>query len=266
MAERKPLSKKIRFEVFKRDKFTCQYCGRMAPEVVLHIDHIKPVAEGGGNDIMNLVTACSDCNLGKGKRELSDDSVIMKQKRMLDELEERKQQLEMMMEWKNGNLEIENQKIHELGLYFSRFCRTRSVLTPLLVEELKLAIKKYSIDDICYAIEVAAERYYSPGDNGRHATKMIRRICANKEMERENPVKHYTNYAFNLLKKRFGYAYDDDYDIGIDADYIVGFMEYNTEERFKLFQKAVWEEYDGGDNPTAGLFEKLWAIKERGYR
>ena len=47
MAKRKPISKKLRFEVFKRDSFTCQYCGKSAPDVVLHIDHIKPVKEGG---------------------------------------------------------------------------------------------------------------------------------------------------------------------------------------------------------------------------
>ena len=66
MAERKALSKKLRFEVFKRDKFTCQYCGRMAPDVILEVDHINPVAEGGNNNFNNLVTACQDCNRGKG--------------------------------------------------------------------------------------------------------------------------------------------------------------------------------------------------------
>ena len=40
MGQRKTLSKKIRFEVFKRDKFTCQYCGRMSPDVILEVDHI----------------------------------------------------------------------------------------------------------------------------------------------------------------------------------------------------------------------------------
>lgn len=45
---RKAISKKTRFEVFKRDRFTCQYCGATPPGVLLHIDHIHPVAEGGG--------------------------------------------------------------------------------------------------------------------------------------------------------------------------------------------------------------------------
>jgi 5-methylcytosine-specific restriction endonuclease McrA len=40
---RKTISKKTRFEVFKRDKFTCQFCGNEAPNVILEIDHLKPV-------------------------------------------------------------------------------------------------------------------------------------------------------------------------------------------------------------------------------
>jgi 5-methylcytosine-specific restriction endonuclease McrA len=63
MSKRKAIGKKIRFEVFKRDKFTCQYCGEKSPDVILHIDHINPVAEGGGNDIINLITSCVACNL-----------------------------------------------------------------------------------------------------------------------------------------------------------------------------------------------------------
>ncbi len=64
--KRKAIPKSVRFEVFKRDNFTCQYCGRKAPDVVLEVDHINPVANGGENDILNLVTSCRDCNSGKG--------------------------------------------------------------------------------------------------------------------------------------------------------------------------------------------------------
>jgi 5-methylcytosine-specific restriction endonuclease McrA len=77
--KRPSISKRLRFEVFKRDSFTCQYCGKSAPEVVLHIDHISPVAGGGDSDIMNLITSCVSCNLGKGARQLDDRSVITKQ-------------------------------------------------------------------------------------------------------------------------------------------------------------------------------------------
>jgi 5-methylcytosine-specific restriction endonuclease McrA len=66
---REQLPPSLRFAVLARDKFTCQYCGRSAPDVSLHIDHVVPLASGGANSITNLKTACSDCNLGKGKWE-----------------------------------------------------------------------------------------------------------------------------------------------------------------------------------------------------
>lgn len=68
--KRKALSKKTRFEVFKRDSFKCMYCGAHPPAVLLEVDHIKPVASGGGNEMDNLVTACEACNRGKAARSL----------------------------------------------------------------------------------------------------------------------------------------------------------------------------------------------------
>lgn len=58
-------NKSTRFEILKRDNFTCRYCGRKAPEVALQVDHIIPRAKGGTIETSNLITACSDCNLGK---------------------------------------------------------------------------------------------------------------------------------------------------------------------------------------------------------
>ena len=69
--ERKKLSSKLRFQVFKRDNYTCQICGRSAQDgVQLHCDHIKPVAKGGKTELDNLQTLCQECNLGKGVDEL----------------------------------------------------------------------------------------------------------------------------------------------------------------------------------------------------
>lgn len=65
MTDRKSISKKLRFEVFKRDSFQCQYCGQLPPKVVLEIDHVHPVSKGGDNSIDNLLTACFECNRGK---------------------------------------------------------------------------------------------------------------------------------------------------------------------------------------------------------
>ncbi len=64
------ISKKDRFEVFKRDDFKCQYCGRTPPEITLEVDHINPKSKGGGDNYENLISACFDCNRGKGDIEL----------------------------------------------------------------------------------------------------------------------------------------------------------------------------------------------------
>jgi HNH endonuclease len=63
--------KRLRFEIFKRDHFTCQYCGAQPPDVVLVADHITPVASGGQTTIDNLITACEACNQGKADRHLT---------------------------------------------------------------------------------------------------------------------------------------------------------------------------------------------------
>lgn len=67
-----PISVRTRFEVIKRDGFTCQYCGRRSPDVVLEVDHIVPVASGGVDDLMNLTTSCWECNRGKSDRPLGE--------------------------------------------------------------------------------------------------------------------------------------------------------------------------------------------------
>lgn len=69
------VSKRLRFEILKRDNHTCQYCGRCAPEVVLQIDHVVPAALGGSDLPVNLTTACRDCNSGKGSSQQDDRSV-----------------------------------------------------------------------------------------------------------------------------------------------------------------------------------------------
>ena len=63
----KPLSNPnfTRFNVFLRDKFTCQYCGDKRD---LTFDHLLPKSKGGVTDWENVVTACSTCNVKKGGR------------------------------------------------------------------------------------------------------------------------------------------------------------------------------------------------------
>lgn len=91
VAKRKGISASKRFEIFKRDGFSCQYCGSTPPGVLLQVDHIVAVAEGGGNDDDNLTTACAGCNSGKGARSLK--SVPQALKDRAEEISEREKQL-----------------------------------------------------------------------------------------------------------------------------------------------------------------------------
>lgn len=70
--EARRLGRSLRFEVFKRDDWACRYCGARPPSAILHADHVVPVVDGGPDELDNLVTSCSDCNLGKGGRSLDD--------------------------------------------------------------------------------------------------------------------------------------------------------------------------------------------------
>ena len=156
--KRQGISKKIRFEVFKRDKFKCQYCGSSAPEVLLQVDHINPVANGGTNEIINLITACFGCNNGKRDKLLSDDTTISKQKDQLEQLKERREQLEMMMNWHEGLKNLQGEIHNKLKEYWEELAVGFSISENGMLNVRKWA-KTYSFDEIIKAMDTAAEEY-----------------------------------------------------------------------------------------------------------
>lgn len=117
MAKRKGVSKKTRFDVFKRDGFKCQYCGAVPPDAILHVDHIVPVAGGGDNDPDNLVTACAACNGGKSDRPLDTAPASMLMAK--EELTERREQMKAYAQWK---LEKRQHKDAEIKLISAHWC------------------------------------------------------------------------------------------------------------------------------------------------
>lgn len=59
------VSRRLRFEVLRRDAHTCRYCGATAPDVKLTVDHVVPTTLGGSDEPSNLVASCAGCNAGK---------------------------------------------------------------------------------------------------------------------------------------------------------------------------------------------------------
>ncbi len=60
-----PITPKKRYQILERDWFSCKYCGRKPPFVMLEVDHIIPKSKGGGDAVDNLLTTCFECNRGK---------------------------------------------------------------------------------------------------------------------------------------------------------------------------------------------------------
>lgn len=200
MAKRKGISKSTRFEVFKRDSFTCQYCGKSAPDVVLEVDHINPVSKGGDDDISNLITACFDCNRGKSDKKLTENQVIKKQKEELDKLNQRREQLEMIAQWRTELLDLENKEADKIMELVSDSLGLNSRLTDYGRTKMKKLIKKYGFDEVLESSIIAYEQY-----DINTAFNKIEPIIKNKKMQQEHPEMKDLFYIRAIVKNKFSY-------------------------------------------------------------
>lgn len=184
MAEkRKEIGKKVRFEVFKRDKFTCQYCGRMSPDVILEVDHIRPIAEGGNNSMTNLITACRDCNRGKGKVRLTDNAELKKQQDQLAELATKREQMEMMMEWRESLLEYEREKVNHAADYWTSL--TGYGLTESGMNKLSKLVREFDLPNVLTAMEISVSQYFEDDKISAGKTfDKIGGICYNRKNQK----------------------------------------------------------------------------------
>lgn len=170
MSERKAVSKRTRFEVFKRDSFKCVYCGNHPPAVLLHIDHVIAVAEGGTNDEENLVTACDGCNLGKGAVPLTSIPTSLADKQA--ELVEREEQLavyEAALRARRERVESEQWLVVEILEYEGTDSYPRDRLMSV-----RRFIEKLGFESVRDAAEIA-KGYYRYG--GRKAFLYFCGIC-----------------------------------------------------------------------------------------
>ena len=183
--KRKNIPNKLRFEVFKRDSFTCQYCGQSAPNVVLEVDHLLPVSKGGDNDILNLITSCWTCNNGKSNILLTDNTMLEKQKAQLNELNEKRLQLEMMIEWRESLNNLDDDIAQKIADYFGNQANCDVNETGL--KKIKQWTKKFSYQQILEAVELSVNQYVKKGTNDEtnKAFDMVPRICAAKKRQTE---------------------------------------------------------------------------------
>lgn len=203
---REPIGKKLRFEVFKRDKFTCQYCGQKAPDVILEVDHIQPVADGGKSDILNLITSCKPCNGGKGARLLTDGSVVELQRRQIEELEERRQQLEMMLEWRAALSTLEEDEVEAI----CRHIGTKAPFVPNASgrQNIRKWLLRYKAEELIAATDKAFAVYLQfIGDDTDEESweKAFSKIPGVANVSRQSEDKPYLRdlfYIQGILRRR----------------------------------------------------------------
>lgn len=244
------LSKKVRFSVFKRDSFACRYCGATAPNIQLHIDHVVPVADGGGDDFDNLVTACAACNFGKGARNLADDELIalrdngpvetsganrdaqidgageLAEPAVEDDdtdyasfagrreqtlaIEERRAQLEMMIEWREEIVSLHDEAVDALdrrivartGLSMSEECRQR----------MRRWVRHHGLAAIFEALEDALDQMLEWRDgvvllaSWERAFAAIPQVVELRQAARDKPHFREFVYICGLLRRRLPYV------------------------------------------------------------
>jgi regulator of RNase E activity RraB len=196
---RKSISKRTRFEVLKRDQFKCVYCGNSAPDFILHIDHVKPIADGGSSEIFNLVTSCDSCNLGKSDVPLNDYQSLSKQKLQMEIIENNQKELAELIEKQNRITGKENDEMEVISKYFKAF---REIdLDDNEFKELKKLKNRFGLEELLISIKISMETY----PTNHLACRKLGGILFNRKLERENP----DLFEIMKIKRKFSRGSED---------------------------------------------------------
>lgn len=150
----------VRFEVFKRDEFTCRYCGRRSPAVILEIDHVVPVSTGGSDAVENLVTACYECNRGKGARLLSTIPLEENLHERAVQIAERELQISEYDHWRAKQREREDRDLSSLRGQWAEKWGGRYWKDS----EARKALRVLSYQDLVDVLEIVADETERYGD------------------------------------------------------------------------------------------------------
>lgn len=150
---RTALSKRLRFEIFKRDNHRCRYCGAGVIDSVLHVDHVVPFSKGGSDDPSNLVTACRDCNGGK-----SDVPLEERKLKARFTSEEEREHAEQLREYLAVQREIAGVKREAEALVLERWQELMGEWPARLPGHLPRAVKGLGIESVIQAVEAVARK------------------------------------------------------------------------------------------------------------
>ena len=206
------ITKKIRFEVFKRDNFQCKYCGRSAPDVILEVDHINPRDNGGEDSMFNLITSCFDCNRGKGKRKLSDKTEFKKQKKELEKVQKEREQLKLLKKWRDEIKNVDEEYIDYFSNIIDESCNCARTLSEFGKKKLLKLIKKYDKKELSDAIEISFRQYFieyedieETSNTWKKSFNYIEKIICSRKAQEKNPQLKNIYYCRSILRNRLNY-------------------------------------------------------------
>ena len=177
------VSKSVRFEVFARDAFTCQYCGQRPPDVVLELDHIHPRSKGGSDDLLNLITSCWECNRGKAAKVLSEVAPRPDADLMFLRVQQEIAEARRYITAKQERDAVYEQVRNELSRTWVELLDADQPDTP----QWNTWISKYGFEEVEVAINICASKAQFT-DLGRGSTYRQRQECG--------------KYISGILKKR----------------------------------------------------------------
>ncbi len=183
------VSVRVRFEVFKRDRFTCSYCGQTPPNVLLEVDHILPVAAGGGDEITNLTTSCQDCNRGKSAGLLQEGTAPVVNREAVAEITERAEQARQYAEAVGAMRKLQDAMVQRVTEAWAEAYEAKTVVKddgaeywvieggqwPQQSTIRRLLGRGLTLDDILEAVDITASRM--PVHYGDQACRYFYGVC-----------------------------------------------------------------------------------------
>lgn len=167
------------------------------------------MAKGGDNNVLNLVTACNECNNGKSDTLLSDKQALEKTIDELALIQERKNQIEQMVAWRKQLIEDRYAAADPIVKYWEETA-TRFQLNETGRKAVAQLVSKFGAEEVIESMTAAADRYLRFDPEGKvteeswlFAYSSISRICEVRRKDRTLPGFSRLYYCKGILRNRF---------------------------------------------------------------
>ena len=240
------ITKKLRFEIFERDGFTCQYCGKKPPDVILEVDHMVSKFNGGGDEKINLISSCFSCNRGKSKKSITTKQRSKSQRQELIKLKEKTAQLDAYYEYKGEASKLQNNIVAKIIQRWTDAGNGIESLTEHGVKSIASLTSKYTFEDIVESIDIAFNAVHITYEN---RFKYFCGILKTKQLEKDNPELYKRNkfghqFKYKIIHK-FGHINDRIYwkfiTDGVPLNAIPDY--YEDSSTWSQFKDRIFDEF-----------------------